>query len=257
MLNAFSEEGRFSNHRKRAHVVPIYQISDTEEPNNYRPISTTSAVSKTFKKVIRDQIVEDFDKHNHLSPMQFGFHAKFPTTHALSYAFENIRSDINNNKMVAAAFLDVSQAFDSISHENHINKFKGYHFDCTAIAIIKSYLTNRTQNVILQNTSSDWISLYQGVPQGTVLGPLKFNIYVNSMQNTIDKICKIAQYADDLFIFVADKFVNTAKQRLENIIPKVVEYFESQRLNLNGDKTEIIVFCKNSQNKLTKNSIYK
>ena len=155
--------------------------------------------------------------------------------------------------MVAAAFLDLSKAFDSISHEIFQEKLEGYHFDFTAIALIKSYLTNRTQKVILQNTSSDWISLYQGVPQVTVLGPLLFNLYVNSMQNIIDEACKIVEYADDVFIFVGDKIVKTAKQGLENNIAEIVEYFESHRLNLNEDKTECIVFCKNSQNKLTKN----
>ena len=184
-------------------------------------------------------------KYDHLSPIQFGFRAKFSTTDALLYATENVRSDINNNEMVAAAFLDLSKAFYSFSHEILLEKREGYHFDCTAIALIKSYLTNRTQKVILQNTSSDWISLYQSVPQGTVLGPLLFNMK--------RPLCKLVQNADDIFIFVADKFVNTAK-RLENNIAKIVEYFESHRRNLNEDKTEFIVFCKNSQNKLTKKS---
>ena len=119
---------------------------------------------------------------------------------------ESIRSDNNNNKMVAAAFRDLSKAFDSISHEILLEKLEGYHFDSTAIALIKSYLTNRTQKVLLQNTSSDWISLYQGVPQGTVLGPLLFNLYINSIQNIIDETCKIVQDADDIFIFCCKQF---------------------------------------------------
>ena len=98
----------------------LYQYTrngDTKEINNYCPISITSANSKIFEKVIRNQMVEYLDKHNHLSPIQFGFLSKFSTTDALLYATENIRSDINNKKMVAAAFLDLSKAFDSICHE--------------------------------------------------------------------------------------------------------------------------------------------
>ena len=104
LLNAILEEGRFPKHLKRAHVVPIYKKGDTEEPNNYRSISITSAISKIFERVIRNQMVEYLKKHNHLSPILFGFRGKFSTTDALLYATENIRSDINNNKVVAAAF---------------------------------------------------------------------------------------------------------------------------------------------------------
>ena len=155
--------------------------------------------------------------------------------------------------MTADAFLDLSKAFDSNFLEIVLKKFEGYHFDCTAIALMKSYLTNRTQKVILQNTSSDWRTLYQRVPEGTLLGPLLFNLYVNSMQNILDETCKLVHYADDSFIFVPDKFVNTAEPRLENNIAKLVESFESHSPNLNEDKSEFIVFGKNSRDKLTKN----
>ena len=158
---------------------------------------------------------EYLNEHNQLSPIRFAFRAKLSTTDALFYATESIRSDINNNKVVATAFLDLSKAFDSISHELLPKKLDDYHFDCTAVAPVKRYLTNRTQNVILQNTSSDGISLYQGVPQATVLGFLLFNLYVNSMQNITDESFKMVQYADDIFVSVADKCVKTAKQFLE------------------------------------------
>ena len=112
LLNAFLEEGRFPNHLKRADVVPIHTNGDTEEPNNFRPISITSTISKFFEKVIRNQIFEYFNKHNHLSPIQFGIRAKLSTFDGLLYATETIRSDITNNKMEEAAFLDLSKVFD-------------------------------------------------------------------------------------------------------------------------------------------------
>ena len=95
--------------------------------------------------------------------------------------------------MVAAASLDLSKAFDSISHGILLEKLELLGFNQIAISLIKSYLSNRTQKVVLQNTSSDGIDLYQGVPQGTILGPLLFNLFVYSMQNAIQKPCELVQ----------------------------------------------------------------
>ena len=120
LLNAFLDEGRLPNYLKTAHIVLICKTGDTEKPNNHRPISITSAITNIFENVFRNQMADSPNKYNHLSPIQFGFCAKFSTTDALLYATENIRSDINNKKMVAATFLDLSKAFDSISHEIHL-----------------------------------------------------------------------------------------------------------------------------------------
>ena len=125
-------------------------------------------------------------------------------------------------------------------------------FDQIAICLIKSYLSNRTQKVALQNTSSDWIDLYRSNPQGTILGALLFNLYVNSMQNAIQKPCELVQYADDTFRFVFNECLNTAISQLETNAANLVDYFERHRLNFNESKTEFIVFCKRSKNKSTK-----
>ena len=257
LINAFLEQGKFPNHLKRAHVVPIYKNGDAEEPNNYRPISITSALSKVFEKLICNQILEHLERNNLLSQIQFGFRAKYSTTDALLYATEKIRSDIDNNKMVAAAFLDLSKAFDSISHEILLEKLENLGFDQIAISLIGSYLSNRTQKVVIQNTSSDWIDLYQGVPQGTILGPLLFNLYVNSMQSAIQEPCELVQYADDTFLFVSNECLNTAVSQLETNAANLVDNFEKHRLNLNESKTEFIVFCKRSKNNSTKNLTFR
>ena len=137
-------------------------------------------------------------------------------------------------------------------------------FDKIANSLNKCYLSNRTQNVVLQNTSSDWIDLYQGVPQVTILGPLiiinvlfnlfdLLNLYVNSMQNGIHKPCELVQHADDTCLFVSNECLNTAISQLETNAANLVDCFERHLLNLNESKTEVMVFCKRSKNNSPKN----
>ena len=114
--------------------------------------------------------------------------------------------------------------------------------------MVKSYLTERYQKITLPNCSSDWIKLYQGVPQGTVLGPLLFNIYVNDMENVNDNQCKIIQYPDDTRIFCSHEEPEKAKSAVEKIVRKLVLYFETHQLTINAEKTEFITFSKLSKN---------
>ena len=113
-------------------------------------------------------------------------------------------------------------------------------------------MKNRSQIVVFQNVSSNWFHLYQGVPQGTILGLLLFNLYVNSMINTTIKPCELVQYADDTFLFVANENIEEAIRHLELNISKMVLIFQCHRLNLNKTKTDFIIFCKKAQSSLTK-----
>ena len=246
LINAFLNEGKFPSDLKQAHVCPIFKKGDTEDPNNYRPISITSALSKIFEKVIREQSTNYIDNNKRFSPVQFGFRKNISTTDALVFTTEKIKKEIDNNHFVAAAFLDLSKAFDSISHEILLKKLE-------KLSLIQSFLTGRTQRVVLSTSKSDWIILYKGVPQGTVLGPLLFNLYINSMQNIMPESSNLVQYADDTFVFVAANCIKTGITNFERFLKKLIEYFVSRRLNINAEKTEFIVFCKPSKNESIKN----
>ena len=253
LINAFLTEGKFPNHLKQAYVVPIFKKGDYEEPNNYRPISITSALSKIFENILRDQIVSHLNRNNILSASQFGFRSSYSSSDALLIATENIRSRINENKNVAAAFIDLSKAFDSISHSILLEKLRELNFDNKAVSLIESYLKNRNQKVVLNTCKSDWIQLYQGVPQGTILGPLLFNIYVNDMRASITKDCNLVQYADDTMIYSDHVDEVHATKALENNVKNLINFFESHYLTINTDKTEFIIFSKPSNNSRMRN----
>ena len=138
-------------------------------------------------------------------------------------------------------FLDLSKAFDSINHKILLRRLENIGFDEDSTNLIENYLSERTQRVVLNGIESDWINLKRGVPQGTILGPLLFNIYVNDLAKVVEKDCTVVQYADDTFLFTSDTDEISSKTKLDNI-SKLIDFFAKSQLVVNKQKTEYIVF---------------
>ena len=168
----------------------LVQKDDPLHPGNYRPISITPALSKVFEKLISQQLTEYLSREKILNAKQFGFRPGYSTSDALLFTTENIRSELDKNNKVAAAFLDLSKAFDSISHLILIQKFKELSIGVNTIELFKIFLSQREQRVVLNGFMSDWLTLNQGVPQGTILGPLFFIIYVKDMPQIIKTLAQ-------------------------------------------------------------------
>ena len=170
---------------------------------------------RIFEKNLHAKKTEHLDKLQIMTPFQFGFRKNISTQDALVYVTESIRNQIDLKKIVHAALLDLSKAFHSISHEVLIEKMLSLGFSNGANALIASFLNKRIQRVNVNGIFSDWIEIKRGVPQGTVLGPLLFNLYVNDIQERLYEGCTLVQYADDCMVFSSSIISEDALNRLQ------------------------------------------
>ena len=215
---------------------------------NYRPISVTPTVSKLFEKELFRQLSEYLNDNNVLSQTQFGSGKSRSTKDALLYFTECVRQNMEANESVVCAALDLSKAFDSICHHRLQSKLVSIDFDNFSCALIHDFLTDRLQRVKLSGIISNWISIKQGVPQGTMLCPVSFLIYVNEMRD-LRFTSKIVQYADGSLVFTSNVYPQMAGTRTQ--LRKFSPFFEYNHLQVNPKKTEFITFSKPSLAKRT------
>ena len=181
---------------KQAHVIPLYKKDDPEEPYNYRPISITPCLSKIIENILRDQNCQYLYDNKFLSKNQYGFRKKFPTINSLLFCTESIKNKTGINNFVAAEFLDLSKDFDSINYKILDIKLSNLGFDESLKILLRSFVLNRHQSVILQDCISDELMLQKGVPQGTQPGPLLFTLYINDIATRVHNETELIQYAD-------------------------------------------------------------
>ena len=204
LINKSFETGIFPDICKVAKVVPIFKSETRLLCNNYRPISLLSNIGKIIEKLMHKRLNFFLEQYNCYYPFQFGFRLNYSTNSTLMSIVENIQTQLDNGEFAAGVFVDLRKAFDTVDHRILIQKLEHYGVRGISKKWFSSYLTNRKQFVSIDNCNSTIKTILTGVPQGSVLGPLLFLIYINDLHKCV-KYFKAYHFADDTNILQSGK----------------------------------------------------
>ncbi|RVE41742.1 hypothetical protein evm_013606 [Chilo suppressalis] len=197
IFNKCIDEGVFPDLMKCAKVIPLFKAGDKSDPSNFRPISVLPALSKVFEKIIYNQLLAHFSINKLLHLKQFGFTRGKSTTDAGTALLKHIFDIWESKHDAIGIFCDLSKAFDCVSHETLLNKMKHYGVSNISLSLIQSYLSARIQKVVINEAESTGAPISMGVPQGSILGPLLFLIYINDLPHFTRDLCETVLFADD------------------------------------------------------------
>ena len=242
IVNASLRSGYFPSRWKKARIKPIPKIPDPICASDFRPISLLIAFSKILEKIVAKQMKEYLINNNILDRFQSAYRQLHSTTTALVEISDNIYKSIDNSEITILVLLDYSKAFDCANHKLILAKLKSYGFKNQALKWISSYLSNRSQQVTTDKGESSWIDLLNGVPQGSILGPLLFTILVSDISKEL-RFCNYHLYADDTQLYISGKVQNILKliENLNSDLNRIAEFSTNNCLKLNEGKTVYII----------------
>uniref|UniRef100_A0A3B3I1E4 Reverse transcriptase domain-containing protein n=1 Tax=Oryzias latipes TaxID=8090 RepID=A0A3B3I1E4_ORYLA len=240
--------GRFPNQMKIAKVIPIYKSGDKHQFTNYRPVSLLPQFSKILEKIFNDKLASFIEKHNTINENQYGFRENRSTSLAIIDAVEEITNAQDKKKYAAGIFIDLKKAFDTLNHDILLDKLEVYGIRGLALTWVKSYLTGRKQFVKIDEYTSETKEISCGVPQGSILGPLLFNIYINDIFN-VSKLMKLILFADDTNIFYSTDNHRELIKVVNTELNKIKLWMDYNKLSLNLDKTKVMFFGNFNANK--------
>ena len=246
LVNSSLKTGICPTNSKLAKVVPIYKKKGSKHLyDNYRPISLLSTFSKIVEKLIYNKIIDFLVRYNILFESQFGFRKGRSTCHATLDFVKTIEDALENGEIAVGIMCDLSKAFDTINHEILLKKMHHYGIRGVANDWLRSYLFDRQQFVELNGCTSSRLPILTGVPQGSILGPLLFIIYINDLPAASN--LKTVMFADDSNLLIKGKNLNTLSTELNTELEGVSDFFKANKLKLNASKTKIVCFRKKSQ----------
>ena len=229
-------------------VTPLKKEGFKNNVSGLRPISILPLPGNIFEKLLHTQLYEYLDEKNVLSINQGGFRPKHSTHSTIAQFTDYIYTNINNNQITQSIFIDFSKAFDTVNYNILYTKMKYFLLKKSAITILESYLTNRKQTVQIKDKVSSMLDISCGVPQGSVLGPLLFLMYINDLEMYLIDV-NISQYADDTVISYSDPSQQKINSVLCTNLKILAEWCEMNKLTINVDKTKSMYFgSRNNEN---------
>lgn len=240
VINLSIIQGIMPDDLKSARVKPLYKKNNKTDPGNYRPVSILCVVSKIIERIIYDQLESYLTSNNLLYEYQSGFRRGFSTDTCLIHLSDYIRFQMDKGHLVGMVLLDLQKAFDTVNHTILLMKLQAMGLKDSSINWFSSYLSDRKQVVEISGTHSSPANISCGVPQGSILGPLLFLVYVNDMAAVVQN--KLMLYADDSAILVSSKNKEDIELLLSKDMNTVSQWLACNKLSLHLGKTESILF---------------
>ena len=234
------QEGILPGNWKHSVVTAIFKKGDKSSPNNYRPVSLTSVVCKIMESLVRDAIQHHMESNSLYTHCQHGFRRGRSCVSQLLEVMEDFTNFVENGESFDTIYLDFRKAFDTVPHARLMCKLRAYGVDGKVANWVHNFLSNRTQQVRVGNNFSKCSPVTSGIPQGSVLGPILFTIFINDLPEGLESICKI--FADDTKIYNASKHCVSE----QNDLNKVLAWSEKWQLYFNTDKCTCIYYGRNN-----------
>ena len=242
LINSSFASGIFPTVLKISKVVPVFKNKGSPlEVSNYRPISLLSNLEKIYEKVMYSRLIGFLEENNQIYSRQFGFRKSHSTENTLINIVERIRNSLDNGEFACGVFVDLQKAFDTVDHEILLAKLNHYGVRDTANSWFSSYLRDRSQFVCIGNCKSLLKPICHGVPQGSVLGPLLFLLYINDLHRCIRK-SETYHFADDTHLLNFSKTVWNLCGRVNSDLRVLVSWLNANKISLNASKTEFVIF---------------
>jgi hypothetical protein len=228
---------------KKANVLPIYKKAEKFITSNYRPVSLLSILAKVFEKIVFKYLFNYFRDHFLISIWQSGFIPGSSTITQFTEIYHQFCKAVNNGKEIRVVFLDISKAFDRVWHRGLLHKLKKCGISGRLLEWLRDYLTDRQQRVMINGEYTEWGKIEAGVPQGSVLGPLLFLIFINDITYVVNH-CKIRLFADDTCLFIEVDDPHTCAQELNHDLEKLNAWSKQWHVDFSPPKTEEVIISR-------------